>query len=99
MLLGITEHLKDLGHLPSGPQVHAEARHGTARGQSDYTAVKNEGGKKGLVVSVINVSLWVRMHIWGFQCASVLFQLTKTMQKCEKAEIKYNINIVQFYII
>lgn len=46
MLLGITEHLKDLGHLPSGPQVHAETWHGTARGQTDYTAVKNGGKKK-----------------------------------------------------
>lgn len=72
VLLGITEHLKDLGHLPSGPQVHAEARHGTARGQSDYTAVKNEGGKKGLVVSVINVFVGKNAYMGIPVCISVI---------------------------
>lgn len=53
MLLSITEHLKDLGHLPSGSQVHAETWHGTACGQTDYAAIKNGGKKERLVGFVL----------------------------------------------
>lgn len=38
MLRGVVERFEDLGHLPSGPEVHPEAGHGTARSQADHTA-------------------------------------------------------------
>lgn len=37
MLGGIIEGFEDLRHLPSGPEVHPEARHGTAGRQTDHT--------------------------------------------------------------
>ena len=43
VLWSITEHIEDLCHFPSGPQVHSETGHGTARGQADYTAERGRG--------------------------------------------------------
>lgn len=37
VLWGIVECFEDLRHLPSGPEVHPEAGHGTARRQADHT--------------------------------------------------------------
>lgn len=37
VLWGIIECFEDLSHLPSGPEVHPEAGHGTACGQADHT--------------------------------------------------------------
>lgn len=39
MLWGVVECFEDLSHLPSGPEVHPEAGHGTARSQADHTGV------------------------------------------------------------
>lgn len=36
VLRGVVQRLEDLGHLPSGPEVHPEAGHGTAGGQADH---------------------------------------------------------------
>lgn len=49
VLRSITEHFEDLGHFPSGSQVHPETGHGTPCGQADYTGEEIEGdGDKGL---------------------------------------------------
>lgn len=44
MLWGVVQRFEDLSHLPSGSEVHPEARHDAAGSQGDHTAEMEHNG-------------------------------------------------------
>lgn len=76
MLWSIAEHLEDLRHFPSGPQVHPETGHGTPRGQADYTG-SSERGRDGIIETLgqIFILCFKKKRMSESECGTAGFQI------------------------